>query len=74
MTHPTHHAALTPDKPAVIMGRSGAVITYAQLEARSNQGAQLFRALGLKRGDAIALLLENGPQFHAICFAAQRAG
>ncbi len=74
MSHPTHHAALTPDKPAVIMGRSGETVTYRQLEERSNQGAHLFRALGLKRGDAVALLLDNGPQFHAICFAAQRCG
>jgi long-chain acyl-CoA synthetase len=72
--HPTHHSKSMPDKPAVIMGGTGEVVTYGQLEARSNQGAQLFRALGLKRGDAIALMLDNGPRFHEICFAAQRAG
>ena len=74
MYHPCHHAARTPDKPAYVMARSGEVVTYRQLEDRSNQGAQLFRALGLKRGDVIALLLDNDARFFEICFAAQRAG
>ncbi len=74
MFHPSHHAETMPDKPAVIMARSGEVVTYAQLDRRSNQGAHLFRSLGLQRGDAIALLIENTARFHEICFAAQRAG
>jgi long-chain acyl-CoA synthetase len=74
MTHPAHHARATPDAPAIIMARSGETITFRQLDERSNQAAHLFRTLGLQRGDAIALLLENGPHFHEICFAAQRAG
>ena len=72
--HPYIHAKTNPDKPAVIMAGSGEIITYAQLDARSNQGAQLFRSLGLKRGDAIALYLENHPRYFEICWAAQRAG
>jgi len=72
--HPFHHARANPDKPAYRMARSGEVVTYGQLEARSNQGAQLFRSLGLKRGDAIALLLDNNARFFEICWAAQRAG
>jgi len=72
--HPSHHARTNPGKPAYRMARSGEVVTYGQLEARSNQGAQLFRSLGLKRGDAIALLLDNNARYFEICFAAQRAG
>jgi long-chain acyl-CoA synthetase len=30
------------------MAGSGEVVTYGQLDARSNQGAHLFRSLGLK--------------------------
>ena len=56
------------------MARTGEVVTYRQLEDRSNQGAQLFRALGLKRGDVIALLLENCARYFEIYFAAQRSG
>ena len=56
------------------MARSGEVVTYRQLEERSNQGAHLLRRLGLARGDAIALMLDNNARFFEICFAAQRAG
>ena len=72
--HPFHHAARTPDKPAYVMARTSETVTYRQLEDRSNQGAQLFRALGLERGDVIALLLENGARYFEIVFAAQRSG
>ena len=72
--HPGVHAAKTPDKAAYIMASTGQQISYAELEATSNQGAQLFRSLGLKRGDHIAILLENHPRFFQICWAAQRSG
>ena len=72
--HPFHHAQNQPDKPAYVMAGSGETVTYAQLDARSNQGAQLFRSLGLKTGDVIALLMENTPRFFEIAWAAQRAG
>lgn len=72
--HPYIHAVANPDKPATIMAASGEIITYGQLDRRSNQGAQFFRSLGLKRGDCIALYLENHPRYLEICWAAQRAG
>ena len=72
--HPYIHAANNPDKPAIIMAGSGETITYGELEAESNRIAQLFRAHGLKRGDAIAVLMENGPHYLPICWGAQRAG
>jgi len=72
--HPCHHAARTPDKAAYVMARSGEVVTYRQLEGRSNQGARLFRAIGLGRGDHIALMMDNNARYFEICFAAQRAG
>ena len=72
--HPSIHATRTPGKAAVIMAGSGETITYAELEARANQGAHLLRSLGLKRGDGIALMLENTPRFFEIVWAAQRAG
>jgi long-chain acyl-CoA synthetase len=56
------------------MAASGERITYSQLDAASNQGAQLFRSLGLSAGDPIALLFENSPRFLEICWAAQRSG
>jgi acyl-CoA synthetase (AMP-forming)/AMP-acid ligase II len=72
--HPFHHAANSPDLPAIIMANSGATLSYAGLEARSNQAAQLYRACGLKRGDVIAILLENHIDYLPLCWGAQRAG
>ena len=67
-------AAQDPGKIAYVMADSNAVVSYGQLEAWANQGAHLFRNLGLKRGDHIAILLENHERFFALCWAAQRSG
>ncbi|HUB85555.1 MAG TPA: acyl-CoA synthetase [Rhizomicrobium sp.] len=72
--HPSTHARTTPDKPAIVMASTGETLTYKQLEERSNQGAQLFRSLGLKPGDGIAIFMENNARFLEMCWAAQRAG
>ncbi|QUS41527.1 acyl-CoA synthetase [Tardiphaga alba] len=74
MTHPSIHAKSHPDKIAYRMAGSGAALTYRELDERSNRGAHLFRSLGLKAGDHIALLMENRLEFMEICWAAQRAG
>jgi long-chain acyl-CoA synthetase len=72
--HPTHHAKTHPDKPAYIMAGSGETVTYAQLDARSNQGAHLFRSLGIGPGDPIAIFMDNGPRYYEVLWAAQRSG
>jgi long-chain acyl-CoA synthetase len=72
--HPSHHAKSHPERAAYIMASSGETVTYGELEARSNQGAHLFRTLGLKAGDVIAILMENHPRFFEVAWAAQRAG
>ena len=43
MPHPSITAETYPHKPAIIMGDSGEMVTYRQLDERSNQGAHLFR-------------------------------
>ena len=72
--HPGIHAAADPERIAYIVVPNGETVTYRQLEDRSNQCAQLFRSLGLKRGDVIAILLENHSRYHEIAWAADRAG
>ncbi|MEJ1969255.1 MAG: AMP-binding protein [Rhizomicrobium sp.] len=72
--HPSVIAQQTPDKPAIVMAATGESITFRELDERSNQGAQLFRSLGLKAGDGIAIFLENNIRFLEICWAAQRSG
>src|ERR1044071_7695392 len=74
MTHPSIHARTTPHKIAYQMAGTGKAITYRELDELSNQGAHLFRELGLKAGDYIALLMENRLAFMELCWAAQRAG
>jgi fatty-acyl-CoA synthase/long-chain acyl-CoA synthetase len=74
MTHPSIHARTHPDKIAYQMAGTGKAITYRELDELSNQGARLFRTLGLKAGDHIALLMENRLAFMEICWAAQRSG
>ncbi|MFG1934155.1 fatty-acid--CoA ligase FadD4 [Mycobacterium sp. NPDC048908] len=68
------HAAATPDKPAIIIHPSGAVLTFADLEARANRLAHFFRKHGLREGDAVAILMENNEHFHAVMWAARRCG
>jgi acyl-CoA synthetase (AMP-forming)/AMP-acid ligase II len=72
--HPGIHAAANPDKAAYIMASSGQVITYGQLNEASNQGAHLFRQLGLEMGDNVAIFMENNAAYLHICWAAHRAG
>lgn len=72
--HPSIHSEAQPNKSACIMGYSGESVTYGELDRRSNQVAHLFRSHGLKRGDAVALCLENIPNYYEIVWGAQRAG
>ena len=72
--HPSIHAVTHPDKPAYIMAATGETVTYKELDDRSNQGAQLFRKMGLKTGDVIAIMLENHPRYFELAWAAQRSG
>lgn len=72
--HPIHHARTHPDKAAYIMAATGETVTYGQLDARANQGAHLFRSLGLQRGDAVAVFMENSARYYEVLFATERAG
>ncbi len=72
--HPFRHAAATPDKAAIIVAETGAVTTYGELDAASNRAAQCFRSKGLQAGDAVALFLDNTPDYFALAWGAQRCG
>ena len=56
------------------MATSGESVTFGMLEARANQGAHMLRAHGVKRGNHIAILMENRREMLEVCFAADRAG
>ena len=52
----------------------GAALTYAELESESDAFAVALAELGISRGDRIALLLPNCPQFFVAEFAAWKLG
>ena len=41
---PGWHASHTPDRPAVVMGSTGTVVTYRELEERSTRFARALRS------------------------------
>jgi long-chain acyl-CoA synthetase len=55
------HAANRPDAVALIVG--GRTITFAELDARSNQAAQALRTAGVGFGDRVAYIEKNGAEF-----------
>ncbi|KCZ86129.1 long-chain-fatty-acid--CoA ligase [Hyphomonas adhaerens MHS-3] len=74
LLHVHNHSRTTPNKPAYKMVPDGETVTFSELESRSNQCAHLLRACGLKRGDVIAILLENHPRYFEIALGAERSG
>jgi fatty-acyl-CoA synthase len=68
------HARTNPDKPAMIAAERGEVLTYRELDERSNRLAQLLHAKGLRRGDHIAMLMENNLRYPEVVWAAFRSG
>jgi long-chain acyl-CoA synthetase len=66
------HAREAGDRPAVISPHGSR--TFGELNRRANQLARALRARGLVRGDAIALLSANRPEFLETYLAAQRSG
>ena len=74
MGHPGVHASIKPDHPAIIMAGSGETVTYRRLDERTNRLAHLFRAQGLRRGDHVALFMENNIRFMEVVWGALRTG
>ncbi|MCL4134560.1 UNVERIFIED_CONTAM: hypothetical protein GTU68_041666 [Idotea baltica] len=72
--YPGTFAETTPDKAAAIMAGSGEVLTYKQLDDRSNQLAQLLWAAGLRPGDHVSIFMENNLEYFECYWAAIRSG
>lgn len=67
-------AAELGDKPSYVYADSGQSLSYRELEEQSNRIAHLFVRLGLKRGDHVAILMENVLDVFPLYWAAQRSG
>ena len=65
-------AARTPDAEALVC--AGQRLSYAQLEAEVRRVAAGFAALGVRRGDRVAIHLDNGTDAVLSIFGALRAG
>ena len=63
----TKRAHLNPDLEGFIDVASGRRITFAEWNAGANRAAALLRARGVVKGDRVALLMLNCPEF-AECF------
>ncbi|MGD8370337.1 MAG: long-chain fatty acid--CoA ligase [Syntrophobacterales bacterium] len=61
-----------PNHPALLF--KGSQLTYAELDKLSNGFASSLVALGVEKGDRVAILLPNCPQFLVAQFGAWKAG
>ena len=52
-----------PDKPAIIFANDESVWTYRELNEYANRVANYFSKLGLRKGDTVALFMENSPEY-----------
>jgi fatty-acyl-CoA synthase len=69
-----HHAALRPNNVAIKDLASARSLTYRDLDARAEQLAVVLQSFGVQRGDRVALLAMNGPEFFDLQFACGRIG
>jgi long-chain acyl-CoA synthetase len=72
--YPGIHAQQRPDQPALVMATTGATLTFGEFEAAANRLAHLYRAAGLRRGDHVALFMENHLRYFETMAAAERTG
>ena len=59
-------------KTAVVMGEQR--LSYAQLDEAANRVANALLGMGVKKGDRVAMLLANSPEFAAIYFGVVKIG
>lgn len=65
-------AAEHGDRPALISGSE--TLSYRELNSRANQYARWAQAQGVKKGDCVALLMPNRPEYVAAWLGIIRAG
>jgi acyl-CoA synthetase (AMP-forming)/AMP-acid ligase II len=66
------NARLRPDQVALYF--EDHTYTFAQLDQAANRVAHTLRAVGARRGDVLALLMENRPEYLATILGANKLG
>src|SRR5215475_2256930 len=66
------HAVSRPHAVALVVAER--VITFAELDARSNRAAQAFRAAGVGFGDRVAFVERNGAEFFEVVCGLAKLG
>ncbi|HKI73470.1 MAG TPA: long-chain fatty acid--CoA ligase [Pseudomonadales bacterium] len=67
-------AFLNGDREAFVDGKSGARLSFRELNARCNRTANAFRSMGIKPGDRVALMAMNSVEFMESYFAVAKIG
>ncbi|MEO1115953.1 MAG: AMP-binding protein [Pseudomonadota bacterium] len=67
-------AELTPDAVAFSDADSGRSYSFRDMNERANRLGNLLLGQGLRKGDRLAVLCLNHPDFFALLFAAQKTG
>jgi O-succinylbenzoate-CoA ligase len=67
-------AHLSPGVEAFVDVASGRRLSFAELDARANRTADVLRRKGVRKGDRIALLLMNSPEYLESFFAIAKLG
>jgi long-chain acyl-CoA synthetase len=67
-----HHARTTPDRVAYLW--YGHAITWAELDAASDAFAARLQALGVQKGEPVALFMNNCPQYVMAHYGIQKVG
>jgi acyl-CoA synthetase (AMP-forming)/AMP-acid ligase II len=72
--YPGAHVDSQPDKPAVLMASTGAVQTFAELDAAANRLARVLWDAGVRPGDHVAICMENHPRYLEVAWGCHYAG
>ena len=67
-------AQATPDKHFLFSEADGRRFTYTEFDAAVNRAARMLAACGIKKGDAVSLLMPNSPEYIIAYFACFKLG
>jgi len=69
-----YHADIRPDKTAILDLDTGREISYKELDDRASRLAGWLQSNNINKGDRLAVLMPNCPEFFEIQFACSKAG